>query len=81
MVGKVQKWGNSLALRIPKAMADDLRLGEHAVVSMTLENGSLVVRPDRKKQLDLSDLLDRISPENVHVEVDWGVEAGNEVIL
>ena len=53
MVGKLQKWGNSLALRIPKSMADDLNLGENAKVTVIVENGSIVVSPNRRKRYEL----------------------------
>jgi len=80
MVGRVQKWGNSLALRIPKSMAEDLDIGENATVNLTLENGALVVSPDRQKRYQLADMLDRITPENVHAEVEWGSETGKEAL-
>ena len=80
MVGKVQKWGNSLALRIPKSMSEDLKLGENATVNLTLENGFLVVSPDRQKRYQLADMLDRITPDNIHTELDWGSEIGKEVV-
>jgi len=70
VVSRVQKWGNSLAVRIPKSMAEDLEIGENAMVNQTLENGSLVMSPDRQKRHQLADMLDRFTPDNVHAEVE-----------
>lgn len=81
---RVQKWGNSLALRIPKSLADDAKLGVNSEVELSIRDGELVVsravqtsRPTPKSKLD--DLLAGITPENLHQETDWGPAVGNEV--
>ena len=79
MIAKIQKWGNSLGLRIPKGIAEDAHVVEGARVDLKVENGRLVVAPVRKGRYRLDDLLDRVTPENVHAEVETGRAVGREV--
>jgi antitoxin MazE len=76
---RVQKWGNSLAVRIPRAFADDLGLVDGAAVELTLDEGSLVLRPQLQPAYRLEELLDRVTRENRHGEEDLGPPAGGEV--
>jgi len=71
-------WGNSQALRIPRAMLEELQLKEGDEVELTVESGRLSVRPIHPK-LTLESLLAAITPENRHKEIDWGKPVGNEV--
>ena len=74
----ISKWGNSLAVRIPIAIAKQARLGEGDCVNLALAgDGTIVLRPARRKY-DLSDLVGRITPQNRHRETDWGRPAGEE---
>lgn len=75
---RVTRWGNSLAVRIPRAMAQQVRLEEGAEVEMAVEEGSIVVRP-RPRRYDLDQLVERITPENRHDETDWGEPQGEEL--
>jgi antitoxin MazE len=78
MVTKVQKWGNSIGLRIPKAIAQEAEIEEGASVDLVVESGRLIVRPVRKKYT-LEELVSKITPENRHPETDWGPPVGKEV--
>ncbi len=78
MVDKSQWLGNSLAIRIPKAIADDLDIREVAVVDVNLENDRLVTSPAKPEHYALSDLLVKVTYDNVHGETDWGPEVGKE---
>lgn len=73
----VKKWGNSLALRLPQAMAADLQLIEGATVSLTIEDHTLVVKPTRKRYR-LADLLAQMPPSAKREETDWGSPVGGE---
>lgn len=73
----VKKWGNSLALRLPQAMAADLHLVEGATVSLTIEDHSLVVKPARKRYR-LADLLAQMPAAEKRDETDWGQPVGEE---
>jgi antitoxin MazE len=73
------KWGNSLAVRIPKNVAEEARLSEGDDLSLTVEaRGAVAIRAvDRPKTLE--ELVAKITPENVHREQDWGKPVGAEI--
>lgn len=74
---KVQKWGNSLALRIPKAFALQTKIRENEFVNLTLEGDRIFIEPSEEK-FTLKDLVDRIDESNLHGEFDFGEPVGNE---
>jgi antitoxin MazE len=78
MLTKVQKWGNSLAVRIPKAFATDARLENDSLVEISLVDGQIIVKPLHRASWSLEDLLDGVKPENLHRETDTGAAIGNE---
>jgi len=78
MKTRMQKWGNSLAIRIPKAFATEVGLKEKGEVDVSLKSGKLVVVPVEKPGLTLKTLLAQINEENVHCEVDAGPAIGRE---
>lgn len=69
------RWGNSLALRIPKPIADRLRLAENGLVELLVDEGQLVVRP-RPAEPTLPELLAAITPENLPEGFDDGAVGG-----
>lgn len=74
----VSKWGNSLAVRIPLAIAKQASLAEGDAVSLSLDGqGAIVLRPKRRSY-ELSELVGRITPRNRHRETDWGPPRGKE---
>ncbi len=75
---KVQKWGNSLAVRIPTIIAEQISLEQGMEIEMITENQTIKIIPIKKKPT-LEDLLAKITPENRHSEIEFGVE-GNELI-
>jgi antitoxin MazE len=76
---RVQRWGNSLAVRIPKAFASDLGLDDGESVELTVEDGALTVRPTPTPAYRLGELLDRVTRANRHGEEELGPAAGGEV--
>ena len=78
MLTKVQKWGNSLALRIPKAFALDARLENDSLVEITIVEGQIVITPVVTPSWTLEELLAGINKHNIHHEVDTGFAVGNE---
>jgi len=75
---RVSKWGNSLAVRIPLAIAKQASLSEGDCVAMVLDrNGGIVLRPTHRRY-ELSELVSRITPKNRHRETDWGATQGEE---
>ena len=77
MVTSVQRWGNSLAIRIPKAFAAQAQLTEDSSVDISLEGERIVITPVRK-QWSLRKLVKEITPRNRHRETGWGDRAGKE---
>ena len=77
-IASIQKWGNSLALRIPKPLADQLGVVEGTEVEVTATEREIVIRPAKRKY-SLKELVDKITPQNVHAETDWGLPAGKEI--
>jgi antitoxin MazE len=75
---EVQKWGNSLAIRIPRAFAEETRLNNGTRVDLKLQSGRLIISPMRKKHYNLSSLLARVGSAKKHSEIDWGRAAGRE---
>ncbi len=78
-ITKVKKWGNSLAIRIPQAVVQDLGLSSESQVQLTSNGKSVTLTPKVKKKLSLDDLLEGVTPENIHQEVDWGSSVGKEI--
>jgi antitoxin MazE len=78
MVTRVQKWGNSLALRIPRSFAMQAKVAAGTAVDIAVEKGQLVVRPVGQRYR-LRDLLKSVSPRNVHAEVRTGRPVGREI--
>ena len=78
MRSQVQKWGNSLALRIPKSFACDSGLSQGSEVELSVEDGRLVVTPVTSWSMRLDALLDLIDLDNCHPEVETGSPMGNE---
>ncbi len=74
---QVAKWGNSLALRLPKSVAREARLDEGDTVDVSVDDGSIVIRASRPRYT-LNQLVDRITSRNRHTECDWGQLAGRE---
>jgi antitoxin MazE len=79
METRVKKWGNSLALRIPKPLAAEVGLENDSPVELSLVDGKLVITPGAPVRLRLDDLLAQITKENLHGEVDTGPAVGGEV--
>jgi antitoxin MazE len=76
----IQKWGNSLAVRIPGTYVKEVGLKEGLPVSFVVENGTLIIKPVEKKYF-LKDVLVKINVNNLHCEVQTGEPTGNEQLL
>ena len=77
MKARVQKWGNSLALRIPRAFAAEAGLRNESTVEVSLVEGKLVITA-AAPQPTLKQLLSQVTEENLHREIDTGPAAGSE---
>lgn len=74
-MSQVQKWGNSLSIRIPKALAMEVGLEEGSEIDLDVEDGHLVIKP---RTNTLEDLLSKITPDNLHSEIQTGDPQGRE---
>ena len=78
MRAKVQKWGNSLAIRLPRPFAEELGLRQDSDVDLLLERHELVIKPVSTPRCSLQDLLADVTDANLHREVETSGPAGNE---
>ena len=76
---RVQKWGNSLAVRIPKPLAEDADVKEGTVLNLAVSEGKVVATPVENKKLSLKQLLAKVTRKNLHAEVDFGPSVGREI--
>jgi len=80
MQTKVQKWGNSLALRIPKSFALNIDIKQNEFVDLSIGDGKLIITPITEKEYSLKELLAGISENNLHEEFDTGIPVGKEFL-
>ncbi len=78
MQTKVQKWGNSMGLRIPSPIAREAELKYGDTVELGVEDGAVVVRPATRVRVDLKALLRKVTRKNLHREIPTGRPVGRE---
>lgn len=74
----IQKWGNSLAVRIPRPFAEEIRLEENTTVDLSIRGGKLVIVP-AEPEITLESLVEQITDENRHGEIETGRPVGSEI--
>ena len=79
MQTKIQKWGNSLALRIPKSFALNVNIKQNELVDLSIEKGKIVIMPIAQKEYSLEELLEGVSENNLHSEFNTGAPTGKEI--
>ncbi|MBT9156399.1 MAG: Antitoxin MazE [Firmicutes bacterium] len=75
---KVQKWGNSIALRIPRSFAVECSLQDGSIVNLSLRDGKLVIEPLAPNEYTLATLVSQVNESNVHQEYPTGKPMGVE---
>ena len=80
MQTKIQKWGNSLAVRLPKHLAAESRMTEGTVVDIAVSGGALVVTAPAEVEYTLAGLLAGVTKRNRHAEADFGGPVGREAL-
>ena len=78
MRAKAQKWGNSLAVRIPKSIAEQAGVSEDDELDIEVDAEVIRLKP-RRRQAGLAELLQQITPDNLHGAVDFGGARGREI--
>ena len=76
---KIQKWGNSLALRIPKVFADLVQIQKGSEVDISVDDGKLLISVISEEEYSLEDFLSKIDENNIHEEITFGDSVGREV--
>ncbi len=79
MQTKIQKWGNSLAIRIPKSFALNINLKQDELVDLSVDESKIVITPIERKEYSLEELLKGVSKNNLHSEIDTGSPTGKEI--
>ena len=79
MTAAIAKWGNSLAVRIPQAIAEQVQIQAGSAISIEIVDGKIVLTPQKRKKYTLDELLEGMTCENLHPEVTTGAAVGNEV--
>lgn len=74
---QIARWGNSLGLRLPKALASEARIGEGDTVEVSVKDGTITVRAS-PTTYTLQELVGKITPRNRHSETGWGKPTGSE---
>lgn len=76
---RAQKWGNSLAVRVPKSVATQVGLKPQDDLEIEVQDGNVVLKPHLRRTYRLDDLVKRITRKNVHGEIDAGAPVGREI--
>ncbi len=79
MQTKIQRWGNSLGLRIPRSFAREAGVEAGSEVDLSVREGGLVVRATKRRKYRLGDLLAKVTSKNLHDEVNTGKPVGREI--
>jgi len=79
MLAKAQKWGNSLAVRLPKTVAEECGIKADSPVEIVREDNLIIIKPVRKKGFSLDSLLASVTEDNIHTEIPTGKPAGKEI--
>ena len=81
MNATIQKWGNSLAIRIPMSFAKNIHLHQGSTVNLVLTKDTIEIHPKKAaKKYVLSEMLKKVNKNNIHPEVDWGPPVGREIL-
>jgi antitoxin MazE len=75
---RVERWGNSLAIRIPKSLAENAKVKERMIVDLTIRQGKIIAIMAQKRKRSLKQLLDKVNTKNRHAEIDFAAPIGRE---
>lgn len=80
MITRMQRWGNSFAVRLPKSVVRDSGLAEGAALEVEVVDHDIRLRPAVKRVYVLEDLLAGVKRSNLHSEADFGAPRGREIL-
>ena len=76
----IGKWGNSAAVRLPATLMTQANFSDKQPIDLVLQDGRIILEPVAAPDLNLDELLAQITPENIHVEIDFGQPVGRELL-
>ncbi len=80
MLSSIKKWGNSLAVRLPMPLLKSTDLQEGTAVEISMSGQNIIIQPvNEPDEYDLASLVEKITDENLHAEIDTGKPVGNEI--
>jgi antitoxin MazE len=80
MIAKTAQWGNSIGVRIPKDLAKKAGIGVDSTVEINETDHGIIIKPVGKREYSLRELVSKITPQNRHVEIDFGRPVGKELL-
>ncbi|KPL72972.1 hypothetical protein ADM99_04980 [Leptolinea tardivitalis] len=78
MKKRISKWGSGYGIRVPKSILNKLGLSDGDEVFVNIENEQIVIKPLKNPSPSFDELVSKITPENIHKEIDFGPRIGNE---
>lgn len=75
----VKKWGNSLGLRIPQAIANQIDICDGSKINLVLKNNKIEITSAENNEYQLNELVEMISESNPHNEISSSQIQGNEI--
>ncbi len=76
---QLKKWGNSLAVRLPKEITNNINLKENSKLTIDIIDGKIIATPVKKSKITLDEILEGITPENYGEVIDFGSPVGKEI--
>ena len=80
MTTKIQKWGNSLGVRLPKALFESGQFAEGTEVTINQKDSEIILKVAKKKLPTLKEVMKGMTRENFEPMLDWGPDVGKEII-
>ena len=75
----IQKWGNSLAVRLPRSITQQCSLHVGDRVAVRGVGSGVSIRHIRQSDFTLEELVNKITPRNIHKKLEWGEPRGREL--
>ena len=80
MTTKIQKWGNSLGIRLPKALIESTSFSEGVEVVFSQKGSEIILQVVKRKYPTLKEIMKGMTRANFEPELDWGPDVGQEII-